>query len=135
MRFQPGLRALWHMDCIRVQVLKLEGAFVRRDSAKRLTCRIAICGAAALASVEFISGWLGLSRVGIDGAEWLVPLVAVAAIGVVAWGVLRTSRAGSEDDGKTACCPSCGRPVRADWRLCPNCGAFLDSASAAEPTR
>jgi len=119
------------MDCTRRQVLELEGAFVRRDSAKRLTCRIAICGAAAVASVELMSGWSGAPGAGVDAAEWLVPLVALAAIGAVAWGVLRSNRSGSKGDGESACCPSCGRPIRPDWRLCPNCGTFLEHSPTA----
>jgi hypothetical protein len=58
------------------------------------------------------------------------PFAAVGAgvlIGALAWLLLNTvaaSRSVPEDKA----CATCGAPVFDDWRLCPDCGQFIEPA-------
>lgn len=64
---------------------------------------------------------------------WIVPLLA----GLVIGGVSAVLLHGSGPDYanrrtlRSSQCPACGSPVIDEWRLCPNCGTFLESTSAA----
>lgn len=64
---------------------------------------------------------------------WLFPLglLAVLALGIV-WLFRQASGSSGAVGGpsQTAAgqpCPSCGRPVQADWRVCPYCGQQLSN--------
>ena len=61
--------------------------------------------------------------------DWLPPLVTVLVIAGAAWTLLaeRTSDAGREDARDSTVCPSCEREVLGKWRMCPYCGAMLES--------
>jgi len=73
--------------------------------------------------------------------SWIVPLGSVFVIVGVTW--LLLSQAPSVDGRETApydsvTCPSCGRLVMVDWRLCPYCGAMMAEPAVtadAAPTR
>lgn len=70
------------------------------------------------------AGCLGMSR---DG--WVMPLVAVSALGGLTWVLLREESHRVDDttgEARLRACPSCGRDVLERWRLCPYCGAMLD---------
>jgi hypothetical protein len=60
--------------------------------------------------------------------SWIVPLGSLFVIVGVTWLLLSQAPA---DDGTAAtlydsmACPSCGRLVMVDWRLCPYCGAMM----------
>jgi hypothetical protein len=65
--------------------------------------------------------------------SWIVPLGSLFVIVGVTW--LLLSQASALDGRDTApydsvTCPSCGRLVMVDWRLCPYCGAMMAEAIA-----
>lgn len=61
------------------------------------------------------------------GVIWLGLLVLVVL------GALALARAISGSMGSPgATCPNCGRPVQADWRLCPYCGQALKENRSGE---
>jgi zinc-ribbon domain len=68
--------------------------------------------------------------------SWIVPLGSLFVIVGVTW--LLLSQAPSDDGADatpydSATCPSCGRLVMVDWRLCPYCGAMMpDPAPASD---
>ncbi|HEY5901322.1 MAG TPA: zinc ribbon domain-containing protein [Anaerolineales bacterium] len=55
---------------------------------------------------------------------WLIPLglVALAVFGLAA---LVRVLGGGAGPAPSQNCPSCGRPIQADWRNCPHCGEPL----------
>ena len=56
---------------------------------------------------------------------WLIPLgVVVLAVLGVAW-LVRAMGGAINPPAAAHNCPSCGRPVRADWHHCANCGNKL----------
>jgi hypothetical protein len=60
--------------------------------------------------------------------SWIVPLGSLFVIIGVTW--LLLSQAPVEGGSAVApfdsvTCPSCGRQVMVDWRLCPYCGAMM----------
>lgn len=66
-----------------------------------------------------------------------VPLSSVFVVLGVIWLLLSQRPAGPETSGtfRYVACPSCGRDVLEDWRLCPYCGSLLDRpvAEGVEP--
>lgn len=57
---------------------------------------------------------------------WVVPVIAGAAVGALAWLVL--DGLPDEDDGESSSgftCRVCGHPMLDDWRMCPHCGAVI----------
>lgn len=60
---------------------------------------------------------------------WLAPLIATSVVLGVS-GVLMAQRR-SSDQGNTSYdstrCPACEREVMGQWRMCPYCGAMLDT--------
>ena len=68
------------------------------------------------------------------GATWAFPFVVGACVGLVAWWALGSRAESSARETADAACPICGRPVRDDWRLCPDCGTLIedDAAKSAE---
>lgn len=76
---------------------------------------------------RFPGGWLG----GMFGwllmlVAWFLPLglLALLAVGVV-WVVRTVAQLASAMAPSPKVCPSCGKPVAGDWRLCPHCGEEL----------
>ena len=72
-------------------------------------------------------GWLAMIFM------WLFPLgfLALLVVGIV-WLLRQASGSSGAVGGpsQTAVgqpCPSCGRPVQADWRVCPYCGQQLSN--------
>ena len=72
-------------------------------------------------------GWLGMIFM------WLFPLgfLAVLAVGIV-WLFRQVSGSSGPVGGPSQTaggqpCPNCGRPVQADWRVCPYCGQQLST--------
>ena len=53
-------------------------------------------------------------------------LLVLVILGVV-WLVRAVSRPASGTAPSPQACPNCGKPVAADWRLCPHCGEELRS--------
>jgi hypothetical protein len=62
---------------------------------------------------------------------WLAPLIAGCVVLSVG-GILLSQR--HSDEGNTAFnrtrCPACEREVMGQWRMCPYCGAMLESGTA-----
>ncbi|MDZ4654884.1 MAG: zinc ribbon domain-containing protein [Coriobacteriia bacterium] len=76
------------------------------------------------------TGCTGTTRFG-----WMAPLLAVSIIGGLAWILLsQEPRSEERDVPEVVVCPSCGRDVRGQWRLCPYCGRMLrpESTSGSE---
>ncbi|NOZ26695.1 MAG: zinc ribbon domain-containing protein [Chloroflexi bacterium] len=85
-----------------------------------------------------MGGWDGSARGGWGVWGWILPLIglliplaflALLALGGV-WlfrqsGLSRNLPPASEQDASGKTCPSCGRPVQADWQVCPYCGQGL----------
>ncbi len=93
----------------------------------------AVIAVVALASsIGPIAGSPGSVPIG-----WIVPLGSLFVIVGVTWLLLSQAPV---DGGENAApygsiaCPSCGRQVMVDWRLCPYCGAMMPEASPAIPT-
>ena len=66
----------------------------------------------------------------LGGLEWAFPFAVGACVGLVAWWGLGTRTAEERLEGGQAPCPACGRPIRDDWRLCPDCGTLVERGSA-----
>lgn len=62
---------------------------------------------------------------------WLVPigLIVLTVLGI-GWvvGAVGGGTSAPWPAAPARACPSCGRGVQADWRVCPHCGAALTSA-------
>jgi len=70
------------------------------------------------------SGWAQLYSLGV--LEWIVPIVAGASVGAVAWMILGAMPGAAEPPLHTEeACPACGRLILDDWRLCPHCGTLV----------
>ncbi len=79
-------------------------------------------------------GWLAMIFM------WLLPLGFLILLGVgIAWlfrqasGSSRATGRSTGDPSQTETgqpCPNCGRPVQADWQLCPYCGQKLEQGQA-----
>lgn len=70
----------------------------------------------------------GLSLAGCTAAAplgWTVPLVSLVVIAAAAWYLLaqKEKDPGSAEEFLSAACPTCGRNVLAEWRMCPYCGS------------
>jgi hypothetical protein len=62
-------------------------------------------------------------------AAILVPFVVVASAGVIVWiSTKADGPTGSRTQAKA--CSSCGATVLDDWRLCPDCGRFIERSEA-----
>ncbi|MDZ4179477.1 MAG: zinc ribbon domain-containing protein [Coriobacteriia bacterium] len=55
---------------------------------------------------------------------WAVPLASGVALGVFALLLIDGGR--TDESGRAVLdespCPACGRPIGAEWRICPHCG-------------
>lgn len=76
-----------------------------------------------------ITGVPGLLPIG-----WIVPLGSLFVIVGVTWLLLSQAPMDGRSDAApydSINCPSCGRQVMIDWRLCPYCGAMMTEATAS----
>jgi hypothetical protein len=113
---------------------------MHRADAKKIA--VALLGAVVLAGLLLIV--LALVNVesgvvagtGTKTIGWIVPIVAGAVIGAVAFLLLDEGRARDRDEGdlSSATCGECGSEIITEWRMCPHCGEILDRDLAA-PTR
>lgn len=61
----------------------------------------------------------------------LIPLAVGIVIAVLAWLVVgRNPNGGSTATDKA--CSNCGSQVLDGWRLCPECGGFIDGSSGGD---
>ncbi len=84
--------------------------------------------AGALALITLLNE--GMSLAGCTAATplgWTVPLVSILVIAAAAWYLLAQTEKdpGSAKEFRSAVCPSCGRNVLEDWRMCPYCGSGM----------
>jgi len=102
-----------------------------RDEIRRLLAAIALGLGLAVATLgvsAFVNGRLDLQGcTATVPFGWTIPIVSLVVIGVAAWLLLAGAGTGrsSETDSRYVACPSCGRSVLEDWRLCPYCGLSL----------
>lgn len=63
--------------------------------------------------------------------DWMPPVVTVLVIAGVAWILLaqRLPDEGREEPRDSTTCPSCEREVLGKWRMCPYCGAMLETSA------
>lgn len=63
---------------------------------------------------------------------WLVPAVAASVVLGVSGVLLAQRRSGDEGNSSydRVRCPACEREVMGQWRMCPYCGAMLETTSA-----
>lgn len=63
---------------------------------------------------------------GSSGVLWLIICLLTGIIGLIIWFVVRPPIGGkpasAESGGAGRMCPSCGRPIPMDARVCPYCG-------------
>ena len=96
---------------------------------------LAVVGALLTAGTLALAftGTLGKGKLSMTwaGIEWALPLVAGAAVGVLAWTFLVERAQPRQETPKRIelACPSCGRPILESWRLCPHCGALISEVS------
>jgi hypothetical protein len=66
---------------------------------------------------------------------WTVPLASLFVIVGVTWLLLsQTPKDPGTGPWLYAPCPSCGRSVMRDWRLCPYCGEVLERQESEQAT-
>ena len=97
---------------------------------------------AVLAVVTCLNGGVAITKCAFASPlGWTIPLGSLFVIAAVAWLLLSQTPRGQADADAAHLvgCPSCGRSVLADWRLCPYCGSSLAPAATApsveEPLR
>lgn len=91
---------------------------------------------ALLALLVAINAGLGFAGcTGTSPLGWTIPLVSGGLIGGVAWMLLLRAPNYSDESEVTARrsvpCPSCGKAVMRDWRLCPYCSDALPKSDSA----
>lgn len=92
---------------------------------------------ALLVAVNAGFGFGGCTGTGTLG--WAIPLFSGGLIGGVAWVLLlRAPNYSSDSDADTrrsVPCPSCGKAVMIDWRLCPYCSTGLPRGGSSAQRR
>ncbi len=58
---------------------------------------------------------------GSSGALWLIIVIFTSIIGLIIWLVVRPPIGGEKGKGSNRNCPSCGRGIPEDARVCPYC--------------
>jgi hypothetical protein len=105
---------------------------VTRVSAKRVGLAVfgglaAICILTAIAANLDDSGFAPFGSLGIF--MWVMPLILGASVGALAWLLLGGASSEQQGSGRAElACPVCGRPILANWRLCPHCGSLVHTA-------
>lgn len=66
---------------------------------------------------------------------WTFPVASFFVVIGVAWLLLSQSPRDPGQHPLYAPCPTCGRSVMTDWRLCPYCGEILERDDAHEALR
>ena len=91
----------------------------------------------AIASALLVLAWLvaafdtGGSSDPVSASSALVlavPVVVLLVIGGLTWFLLTRDVEADGDAESYVECPSCGRSILREWRLCPYCGARAQSA-------
>ena len=105
---------------------------MHRTDAKKIA--IALVGAFLLAGLLLaVLAFVNVDSGVIAGTSsktlgWIVPIVAGAVIGAVAFLLLDDGpqAEGGERELRPSTCRACGADTIAEWRICPHCGEFLD---------
>jgi len=122
-----------------MQVRKSGAVLVRASVTKVVTAVVGgfVAMLAVYAVLLLMRSGQALERSEIFGLGLLVPVVAGAMVGALAWALLSDGDEGSDPTHQaSATCAACGAPVMPDWRLCPNCGRFVDETHTGElPTQ
>lgn len=97
-------------------------------------------GVFAVAALAAVAAEIGQSEssslTSVQSVAWLVPVVAGAAAGVLAWLVLdRPPIEAAQPDYSTTLCPACSSPIMHGWRLCPHCGVFVGDEPVGSSVR
>lgn len=66
-------------------------------------------------------GWMPFGFLG-----WLIPLLF---LGLLVLGILWLINAISTPKGIVSTCPSCGKPLEREWKVCPYCGHSVEEKS------
>jgi hypothetical protein len=61
----------------------------------------------------------------------VAPLVFGVAVGVFAWLIL-SAESEVDSAAPSKACGTCGSSVRDNWRLCPECGSFIQGADPGD---
>ena len=90
----------------------------------------ALAIAALMFAASIVARTGSAHSVSLGAFAWIVPVAAGMAVGLLGWLLLSDARR-SESDSRFSAdelgCPNCGRGVMRSWRLCPYCGAFIES--------
>ena len=105
---------------------------MHRSDAKKIA--IALLGAfvlagALLAVLAFVNVGNGvIAGTSAETLGWIVPIVAGAVIGALAFLLLDDGSGveGGERELRPSTCRACGSDTISEWRICPHCGEFLD---------
>ncbi len=78
-----------------------------------------------------LAGGALVSTTAATTAGWMVPLTAGITVAFAAWRLSRTRGPGvsSGVELHEKKCSTCGGVVFEEWRLCPHCGAMIESCS------
>lgn len=90
---------------------------------------VVIAAFALVRPAGLITGTPGLLPIG-----WIVPLGSLFVIVGVTWLLLSQAPVEGQSDAApydSITCPSCGRQIMIDWRLCPYCGAMMPEAKSS----
>ncbi len=97
-----------------------------------------IGGASALVALAWLvsafdARGTGVSSAGPSGPLVVIPLLLLLAIAGVTWFLLARDAQPDADPEPSVECPSCGRSILREWRLCPYCGSRISQTSVTGP--
>lgn len=108
---------------------------------QRPLARLVAASLAGALSALALLGVLYLLNPGVGFAQttiatrfgWVLPLISGLIAIMLGWGLLVGVRSSRQSDGRApdGRCPSCGGPVRGEWRLCPHCGERISGEQAS----
>ncbi|HEX9092376.1 MAG TPA: hypothetical protein VF902_00185 [Coriobacteriia bacterium] len=93
---------------------------------------VLVSAAAATVLIRALAGRAGFSVSAVDyPLGWTLPLASAFVIVGVGWLLLSQGSRRGRGSSKAISlpCPTCGRTVMDDWRMCPYCGRVLEPAS------